>query len=339
MWSRPLLVVSLLATAVLGAEAPREETVGTLDFFGLRRVTGTTVRSRLKWKEGDPFSRNDVRAMIAELEKIPGVVRATIAPITVDGTGRLAVFVGIQEEGARGFVFRDTPKGSERLPEPMAQVHRDFGAALGPAVRSGRDREDHSQGHSLNQDPGLRRAQDAALAIMKDETAVVQAVLKSSAHADDRRAAAWLLGYAPDKRSIAADLVDAARDPDATVRNNATRALGAIVDFAAGRPDLGIQIDPSVFIDMLGSVTWTDRNKASFLLSSMTKTAAPELLRTLRARSLPELNELARWKSQGHAYPAIRILGRIAGWQDEQALRAWREGKVESLIAAAGRSD
>src|SRR5687767_2747664 len=196
-----LLLASLLCLAPLAAEEARPpETVGTLDFFGLRRVAEADVRAALKLKEGDPFSRSAGKSLVAELEKIPGVQKATVAPITVDGTGKLKVFIGIQEEGSTGFTLRDAPEGTQRLPEEMAQIYRDFMAALGPAVRKGGGGDDHSQGHALSANPQLREAQEAAIARIKDNTSLVRDVLKSSANADDRRAAAWLLGYAPDKK-------------------------------------------------------------------------------------------------------------------------------------------
>ena len=334
---RLLLILLLGFTRLLAEEARHEETADTLDFFGLRRLTETDVRAALKLKEGDVFKRSSAKSLVAELEKIPGVAKATVSPITVDGSGKLKVFIGIQEEGAAGFTLRDAPQGEQRLPDNLAQIYRDFISALGPAVRKGGDNEDHSQGHALNQNPELRKAQDAAIAQLKENTAMVREVLRASSNAEDRRAAAWLLGYAPDKKAIAADLVEAARDPDGTVRNNATRALGAIATLAAARPALGIVIKPDVFLDMLRSVTWTDRNKVSFLLDGMTKSGATELLRTLRERALPELIEIARWKSDGHAFPAIRILGRIAGWEDQRILRTWHEGGLETIIAAASK--
>ena len=181
----------------------------------------------------------------------------------------------------------------------------------------------------------MRKAQDAAVAALKDHTPIVREVLRASGSAEDRVAAAWLLGYAPDKKLIATDLVAAARDPNGSVRNNATRALGIIAEYAAANPAFGISIEPDVFLDLLRSVTWTDRNKGSFLLDEMTKSDARELLHALRTRALPELVEMARWKSDGHACPAVRILARVAGWEEQKALRAWREGSLEKLIAAA----
>ncbi|HEY1107036.1 MAG TPA: hypothetical protein VGE76_00340, partial [Opitutaceae bacterium] len=73
----------------------------------------------------------------------------------------------------------------------------------------------------------------------------------------------------------------------------------------------------------------------SFVLMGLTARRDPALLRMLRERALPVLIDMARWKSEGHASPAIRILARIAGWSDDEALRASESGKIEKLIAAA----
>jgi hypothetical protein len=332
-----LLPLALFATTLAGggeASKARTPTVDTLDFFGLRRLTEAEIRAKLPFKEGDAFRRADTKSIEAALEKIPGVQKASLSPITVSG-GSLRLFVGIQEEGATGFKLRDAPTGEQRLPEAAAQIYRDCMSALGPAVRKGTAREDHSQGHALSDDPDMRKAEDAAIVFAKAETPLLQEILKSCGSDDDRCAAAWLLGYAPDKKLIIADLVEAARDPDGSVRNNATRALGVIADYAAANPKLGIRIDPTIFIAMLGSVTWTDLNKASFLLEGLTKDRPPELLRVLREQALPQLTDIARWKSEGHAYPGIRILGQIAGWKDDQIMKARGKDGVEKIIAAA----
>jgi len=334
-----LFVVSLLAASALcGAEARSQQSVGTLDFFGLRRLTEAEVRAKLKLKEGDPYRSGDAKSIIADLQQIPGVWQASLAPITVDGSGKLCLFIGIQEEGVAGFALRETPSGEKRLPDEMARLYRDTMQAWSAAVKNGTGTEEHSQGHALSKDPALRKFQDNTVAALKENAPLVQElrdVLASSSQAFDRGAAAWLLGYAPDKKQIVADLAAAARDPDGTVRNNATRGLGVIADYAAAKPKLGIEIDPAVFIAMLGSVTWTDRNKASFLLDGMTKSRPAGLLAALRKRALPELNEMARWKSEGHSGSAILILGRIAGWKDNAIIQAWQKGEAEKVIAAA----
>lgn len=47
--------------------------------------------------------------------------------------------------------------------------------------------------------------------------------------------------------------------------------------------------------------------------------------------------EMARWKSDGHAKPAFVILGRIAGYSDDEIERAWEHRDRELVINAALR--
>src|SRR5687768_9508152 len=104
---RPLLCWLLSLLPISAQDGLREERVGTLDFFGLRGLTEAEVRTVLPIKEGDVFQRSSVQSIVANLQKIPRVQSATVAPITVDGTGKLKVFIGIQEKGAAGFTFRE----------------------------------------------------------------------------------------------------------------------------------------------------------------------------------------------------------------------------------------
>jgi hypothetical protein len=47
------------------------------------------------------------------------------------------------------------------------------------------------------------------------------------------------------------------------------------------------------------------------------------------------LIEMARWKSDGHAMPALMILGRIGGQSEDAIQAAWARGERESIISAA----
>jgi len=180
----------------------------------------------------------------------------------------------------------------------------------------------------------MRAQEEKAIAFDASNLALVRTVLKDSADATQRAVAAWIMGYAPDKRAILGDLIDAARDPDDTVRNNATRAIGVIAEFASDRPELGIRIDPSPFVDMLNSLTWTDRNKATMVLSGLTENRSAEALRQLRERALPSLTEMARW-NDSHSRDGLELLGRIAGLDEKDIQSAWDRGERERIIAMA----
>jgi hypothetical protein len=144
------------------------------------------------------------------------------------------------------------------------------------------------------------------------------------------------MGYAADKASVVDDLVYGMSDPSEDVRNNATRALVVIAEMApaAGRPVL--RIPPEPFIALLNSAVWTDRNKSSLALMALTGSRDPGLLEALRRpEAMTALAEMARWKSEGHAQGPFMILGRIAGYSDDDAFKLWQRGEREAAIKAA----
>jgi hypothetical protein len=97
--------------------------------------------------------------------------------------------------------------------------------------------------------------------------------------------------------------------------------------------ELPIPVEP--FISLLNSPVWTDRNKASLALFYLTERRDPTLLASLRARAMTPLVEMARWKSPGHAAPALMILGRIAGQSEAEVHAALDRGDRDAVIGAA----
>ena len=93
-----------------------------------------------------------------------------------------------------------------------------------------------------------------------------------------------------------------------------------------------IPYDP--FIALLNSPVWTDRNKSSLALDDLSAARDPKLLEALRRDALTSLVEMARWKSEGHATPSLRILARIAGLPEEAVKISDRE---RIITAAMGR--
>jgi len=84
------------------------------------------------------------------------------------------------------------------------------------------------------------------------------------------------------------------------VRNNATRALLVLLE---SNPKLAIDIPVEWFTELLRSGTSSDLNKASYLLSSLTRNRKAEMLGQLRKREVLErLMEMARWRTHGEAY-------------------------------------
>jgi HEAT repeat protein len=127
-----------------------------------------------------------------------------------------------------------------------------------------------------------------------------------------------IIGYAPDKKLVAGQLLRAIRDENEQVRNNATRGLAPIITLSQSKPELGIQIDPEPFVQMLHSLSWSDRNKAVMVLLALTKPRPLPVLRDLSRGALEPLIEMANWEDS-HNRMALTLLGRIAGIPDSEA--------------------
>jgi HEAT repeat protein len=98
------------------------------------------------------------------------------------------------------------------------------------------------------------------------------------------------MGYARQSRRQVDALVRASGDSSDDVRNDATRALGVLLE---SNPALAKWIPPQGFIDMMSSGIWTDRNKGGFVLEAMTRGRDPKLLGAVRAQALEPLIEMA----------------------------------------------
>ena len=277
-------------------------------------------------------------SMLREAEKrvraLPGISDARVDGVCCD-SGKTLVYVGIEEKGTPAVHFTAPPKGHARLPDDVVRAGAAFDAALEKAVERGDFQEDQSKGHSLMHDPGARAVQEGFVALADRYGPQLRDVLRDSDKSDHRALAAQVLGYATDKASVVGDLSSAMRDTDADVRNNATRALWVIGTFAQKAPDRKIQVPADPFVDLLNSLTWTDRNKSSLALMSLTEPRDPALLATLRQKAVPALTEMARWKSRGHAVASVMILGRVAGIPENDLTSAASIGSHATIVDAA----
>ena len=139
--------------------------------------------------------------------------------------------------------------------------------------------------------------------------------------------AAYVIGYAADKKTAVDDLLYALQDPDDAVRHNAIRSLTALAVYAAKKPEPALRIPPTWLVEMLHSISWDDRTRAVNLLLALTETREPGVLDLIRDRGSAQLAEMARWKSLAHALPAFVLLGRTAGLTDEQIQDLWSKGE------------
>lgn len=310
--------------------------IGVLDFYGLRKVSSQRILKVLGVREGDPLPGS--KAELEErLEKIPGVVRSRLEAVCCDG-GNAILFVGIEEKGAPHFNFRSPPAGAVRLPGEIVETYRKFLEALEIAVRNGKGADDLRSGHSLMADPDARAPQERFAIFAELQLSTLRDVLRNSADEEQRAMAAYVIGYARRKRDVVDDLQYAIQDPAGEVRNNAMRALAAISVLAGREPDLGIQISPTWFVEMLNSLVWTDRNKAVMALVNLTDQRPERTMNLIRERALLSLVEMARFHSLSHAIGPFMLVGRLAGLSDAQIEEKWTKGERESVIAKVLKS-
>jgi hypothetical protein len=327
---RLIFTIALLAGLAAAQTAP---TVGVIDFYGLNKLTQDRVRKSLGFKEGDPFPPS--KANVEEqLDALPGVVESHLEAVCCDGN-RMVLYVGIEERGAAHFDLREPPDGEAMLSPEIIALYRRFFDAFSEAVRRGSTAEDLTRGHSLMADPLAREIQLQFTDVAAKNLPQLRDVLRNSSDDEQRAIAAGLIGYAPKKDQITADLQFALRDADPGVRSNAARALVALAVYARLHPDSGIKLEPTWFIEMLHSLSWSDRERALKALELLTDTHDAEMLSQLRQRALPALAEMSRWKTLEHALPAFILTGRVAGLSEQQIQDAWTRGDRESVIAAA----
>ena len=332
-----LIFTCFLTAGLACAQGPR---IGTIDFYGLRKVTEAKVRKALAVSEGGvlPSSKADVEERI---EKLPGVVEAHLEAACCDDAGKAILYVGIEEKGAAHYNYRPPPTGDAALPAEIVPVYARFLGAVAVASRSGHVAEDLTHGHSLMSDPDVRALQEQFVGFAAKYTDDLRKVIRNGPNEEQRAIAAYVIGYAPRKETVVSDLQYALQDPDDTVRNNAMRSLAAFAVLQRKQPDSEIKISPTWFIEMLNSIIWGDRNNAAVALVTLTDSREETVLEQLRERALPALAEMAGWKHLPHALPAYILQGRACGMKEEALQDAWSKGErmavIKKLTAAASK--
>jgi len=323
--------IVLLPAALLADSVPR---VGSIDYYGLRKVPESHIQKALGVAVGDPLppSKGDVEDRVAE---VPGVVLARLEAVCCDG-GRSMLFVGIEEKGAAHFEMHAAPQGESLLPVILSDPYQELVAAIERAARRGSTAEDLTHGHPLAADPAARAIQARFVDLVPQHLLEVRDVLRNSADAGDRAMAATLIGYAREKSAIVDDLEYAMQDPDESVRAGAMSALNAIAVLAAKHPELKIQISPTWFVEMLNSIVLTDRTKATKALLTLTDSRPSGTLDLLRERAIPALSEMAQWHSLPYALPAFLLLGRVGGLSERQIQERWTRGERGKMVLEVG---
>lgn len=292
-----------------------------IDVYGNRKIDTKTIRSQLGINEGDSIEQvvEKKQFIIEKLQQLPGVVKADLALICCDDSANnWIVFAGVTETPG-SFIYNTAPTAKILLPAEITNANDSFFVALMAAVQKGNGDEDRSQGHSLMKDPASRRQQQKFILYAQKYFPLLQQVLHTSADPAQRAIAAMVIAYAEDKNKMVKELIPAVYDADDDTRNNATRAIAVLLEAAERKPGLlKEKIPAEPFIDMINSVIWTDRNKGLAVLLPLTRDTATITL--LKQKALPSLYEMAAWKNPGHALYAYLIVGRMAGFHDEQVM-------------------
>jgi hypothetical protein len=323
-----------------------EETIAVIDTYGLGKVGREAVLEAAGIRVGDRVpDRKQIEQIVRKVKAIPGVEQADISVIRVlrqnvpaGSPARPTVYIGVHEAGRPGVSFRAAPSLDVVLPDEIVDTYREFNLAWREAFRRGDSSGDDSNGYALSGDEATRAVQVRFVPLAQRHYDRLVEVLRTSKNTEQRAMAACVLAYASDKTKVATELDVAARDPDRVVRNNAMRALGLILSYAAKHPELAIEPPIDSYLDLVESVEWTDRNKAMLVLLGLSAGGNEAILAKLRTRSLAALVEMARWNTEGHAVMAFLLVGRIAHMSEPEIIKAWTAGKCEEVIAQALKS-
>lgn len=328
-----MLAFPLLVSA---AQSQESMTIGIIDFYGLRTLTEDAVRAVLPFKEGDPATPHDP-AMELEIAKALDVSRVKIDVTCCPEPGVVIIYVGVEETPMPGLAYHAPPTGDAALPPEILETAAELEAVSMASIRDGDSREDWSEGHALAMNPAVRALQERYLVYAEQHRDALVEVLHNSDDGEQRAVAATVIGYASDKQTVIPELEQAVLDSSYNVRNNAIRALGLMALYANEHPELGLEIRPDPYIDMLNSVLHTDRNKASLILFFLTSSRDPELLAQLEEQSLLSLIEMCRWKAEEHAGLNCTILERVVGLpeQDEPHPKETTIALAVTLLASA----
>ena len=296
-----LLLLASLASA-------QDLKVGSIDFFGYEGLDVAAVRAALPLKAGDAFVPSRKQEIVDAATRTLGKPPTDVTFVCCDSEGKGMVYIGLAGHSSVQPNWNAQPSGTARLPEPALRLHQELLDVSAKAVQAGSAREDQAQGYAWSADRATQEKQKALQEFALANEKLVTSVLAGSADAEHRAAAATAAGYIRQSREQAAVLAQASLDPDATVRNNAIRALGVLV---RAKPELARGLRAGGLIELIRSGQWTDRNKASFLLLALSQSGDKQIAEAIRARAVPALMEVASWQAAGHAQPARTVLERL----------------------------
>jgi len=313
-----------------GCTLAARDQVGTIDFYGYKGINAQAVRRALPFHTGDPYAAQILTQARETVQQIVGRPATDVEALCCDRNGDRSIFIGLPGASSKPFPYNPVPNGAVRLPQELWNLQKQIEMALNAAVSAGQSGEDDSEGYALSEDPESRALELKLRAYVLEHEEEVYAVLESSSDNEHREYAANALGYGRQSGKQIAALLRASSDANDGVRDEAVRALGCL----AHKPEMRKLIMPDLFVSVMNSGIWSDRNKASSALMTLTESRDPKLLTRLRAEALDSIIEMARWKDLGHAHPGVMIFAHLAGASVDKVLDASRVSDQALLDAA-----
>jgi hypothetical protein len=295
------------------------------------------IRTAIGAKEGDTLPS---RAGAEErIDKLSGVLGSRVEAACCEQQ-RAVLYVGIQEKNEPHVDYHPAPTGDITLSPDLADKYQKFLDNVADSIRGHNADEDLTNGYSLMADPECRELQQSFIPLADRDLNVINRVLRESADPEQRAAAAYVLQYVSRDPRSSKIIVDALQygllDSDENVRDNANRALHAVMIGAKLHLDQQIHIEPTWYVELMNSIVWSDRRNASLALVDLTdRQGSTEALQLLRERALPAVIEMARWHDLPRALPAFILAGRLAGMNDKAIDAAWVSGNHEDVLKKA----
>jgi hypothetical protein len=265
-------------------------------------------------------------------QRLVGRNQFSFAPVFVADLHGWVFYIDIEPASSAPPVWKKEPGGTTTLPQEIVALYEHAMERLRLGGLTAGD--ETSEGYSLAKDPVMRADQLKLIDYARAHTTDVYQALEGSASRRDRIAAAWIAGYTPKGKAQITALLGGVRDPDSTVRNNSIRVLAVL---AGHDPNLARQIPAEPFIPMLNSLTWTDRNKAMFVLDPITAARDPKTLERLRREATEALRQMSRWTYWGHAAMALTLLGRAAGIAEDRLHELIKTRNAAAILNASAR--
>ncbi len=331
---RYLWVPFLFALSLFG-QADLTPHVGAIEIYGARKVPLQKIEKALNIKVGDVLpSREDAEDRI---NKVPNILVSRVEAACCMGKDMI-LYVGVEERDSPHMEFHALPGGLATLAPSLMANYRRFLDEVEDSIRYNNADEDLTNGYSLMADPDCRSLQQGFIEAVAADLPNVAKVVRDAVDPEQRAAAVYLLQYAPRRPRTISVMTDgiqwALQDDDDTVRESAMNSLRAVLVGAKMHPDQGIRFEPTWLVSLMNSVVWSDRFHASQALVTLTDTASQDALDMLRARALPSVVEMARWRDLKHALPAFILAGRLAGMEEAQIKQAWLSEDRESVLQA-----